>query len=328
MSNLFVNNDKINSIFLLLGEKENNISFSVAYGLANCRVFLKKFMVEVGYGVLSDEDCDRADVILQNFESEPGITDVEIILMDKFHIIIEAKRGWVFPSTGQILKYSGRNSFREKSVFKKLIVFNESNPEFTARHFPHKEIDNVPLDVMSWKKVKEIVSGSIKIGRDFENRLLKELAIYLDKISNMQKKQSNKVYVVSLGGNRPEGWNINFIDVVRNYNKYFHPVGGKKGGWPPEPPNYIAFRYHGRLQSIHHIDSYEVFRDPNIHFAEIPSSNDWELHYLYHLGPAMHPHHEVKAGPKIIRSMRVWAELDLLLTSDTIQEARDLSRLR
>lgn len=328
MSNLFINNDRVNSVFTLLGEKENNISYSVAYGLANCRVFLKNFMLEVGYGILTDDECKRTDIILQNFDNEPGITDIEIILMDKFHIIIEAKRGWIFPSTGQILKYSGRSTFKGKDVYKKLLVFNESNPEFTARHFPHKEIDDVPIVVMSWKQIKNIVSNSISAGRDFENRLLKELAIYLDKISTMQKKQNNKVYIVSLGG-VPEGWNISFIDIVRKYNKYFHPVGGKKGGWPREPPNYIAFRYSGKLQSIHHIDSYEVFRDPNIYFPEIPSSNDnWELHYLYHLGPAMYPHHEVKAGAKIIRSMRVWAELDLLLTSSTIQEARDLSNLR
>lgn len=328
MSNLFINNDQINSVFTLLGEKENNISYSVAYSLANCKIFLKNFMLEVGYGVLNDDECKRTDIILQNFDNEPGITDIEIILMDKFHIIIEAKRGWVFPSPSQIQKYSGRSTFKAKDVYKRLIVFNESNPEFTTRHFPYKEIDDVPVLVMSWKQIKNIVSRSSGMGRDFENRLLKELGVYLDKISTMQKKQNNRVYVVSLGG-VPEGWNISFIDVVRKYNKYFHPVGGKKGGWPREPPNYIAFRYYGKLQSIHHIDSYEVFKDPNVYFPEIPTSNNnWELHYLYHLGPAMYPHHEVKAGAKIIRSMRVWAELDLLLTSSTIQEARDLSNLR
>ena len=43
-------------------------------------------------------------------------------------------------------------------------------------------------------------------------------------------------------------------DIVNKKRIYFHPVGGGPGGWPSEPPNYIAFRYGGKLQTIHHID--------------------------------------------------------------------------
>lgn len=38
--------------------------------------------------------------------------------------------------------------------------------------------------------------------------------------------------------------------------KHFHPVGGKV--WVKDLPNYIAFRYDGKLQSIHHIEGYKV----------------------------------------------------------------------
>lgn len=327
MGRLFNNNQEINSIFSLLGTKENNITYSIAYALSSCRVFLRNFIKSVGGKTLTDLEFERVKIVLQNYDLEPGITDIEILLPGEFHIIVEAKRGWTFPSIDQINKYLKRSSFQSNQSFKKILIFNESTPEFTAAHFPHQSIQGVSIEVISWKQIKRIVSASKSIGRDYENRLLKELDSYLEKISTMQRKHSNRVYVVSLGG-KPQGWAISFIDVVRKYNKYFHPVGGGKGGWPSEPPNYIAFRFNGKLQSIHHIDDYEVFRNPHDYFDEIPSTDNWELHYLYHLGPAIRPAHEVKAGEKIIRSMRVWAELDLLLTSSTIQEARDLSQQR
>ena len=70
-----------------------------------------------------------------------------------------------------------------------------------------------------------------------------------------------------------------------------------------------------------------MFTDPSLHFKKTLKET-WDPHYLYHLGPTIRPAHEVKAGKKIIRSMRVWAMLDLLLTSQTIQDARDNSHAR
>jgi len=51
-------------------------------------------------------------------------------------------------------------------------------------------------------------------------------------------------------------------------------------------------------------------------------------HFLLHLGQAIKPPHEVRTGDKIKRSARVWCMIDLLLTSKTITEARDLTKNR
>jgi hypothetical protein len=181
--------------------------------------------------------------------------------------------------------------------------------------------------VISWKEIQEIAAGSRKSGYDAENRMLKELDHYLKKISTMKKADSNRVYVVSLGWQKDPNWDISWRDIVRKKLKYFHPVGGSIGGWPSEPPNYIAFRFDGKLQSIHHIEKFEVFVNPRKHFKEIPNQK-WREHYLYHLGPAFGPGHEVRTGKKIPRSMRVWSALDLLLTSQTVEEARDKTKIR
>ena len=140
----------------------------------------------------------------------------------------------------------------------------------------------------------------------------------------MQPQESNWVYVLALAQGSPNGWNISWIDIVKEKLKYFHPLGGR--GWPKVPPNYIAFRYNGRLQSIHHIESYTVFTNPHQEIPEI-TSEEWGPHFLYFLGPAMKPSKEIKTG-KIYPNGRVWCMLDTLLVCDTVAEARDLSKHR
>jgi hypothetical protein len=326
MADLYIFNDRIESIFQLLGQKENDISYSVGYAFGNCKTFLHKFLQHLK--IKTPFDPDKIKVRLQAHEKDKGFTDFEIIQENEFHIIIEAKRGWIFPTKSQLEKYATRPSFVSSTAKdKRIVVFNESNPAYTKTHFGITDIRKIPVEVVSWKDLEKIASSSKSIGRDAENRLIKELIIYLNKISSMQKIDSNMVYVVSLGSGTPDKWTISWQDIVNKHSKYFHPVGGSKGGWPAEPPNYIAFRYNGKLQSIHHIDKYEVFTDPTLHFPSAPKGM-WGPHYLYHLGPAMRPAHEVKAGKKIVRSMRVWSALDLLLTSKTIQDARDETQKR
>jgi hypothetical protein len=318
--------NRVHSVFELLGDKENDISFSVGYAFSQSKTLIQDFLAHIG--VLSDVNPTLTKVLLQQYENGKGYTDFEIVQGDDYHIIIEAKRGWVFPDIEQLTKYSSRDGFTNSPAkHKVIVVFNESTPEFAFANFPIQEINGIDVKVVSWKKIQELSITAIKRTRNAERLFLSELVLYLDQVSMMQQKESNWAYVVSLGSNIPEGWQISFTDIVEKKGLYFHPVGGGKGGWPTEPPNYIAFRYKGKLQSIHHIDGYEVFTDPSVFFPEIPSGN-WGPCFLYKLGTGIKPIHEVKAGPKIQRSMRVWAMIDLLLTCSTIEEARDKSKLR
>jgi hypothetical protein len=328
MTELYIYNNKIESIFQLIGQKENDITYSVGYAFGNCRQFLQNFLQHIK--ITTPFQPDKIVIKLQAHEKGKGFTDFEIIQENEFHLIIEAKRGWTFPSQGQLDKYATRLSFKNSlAKDKRIIVFNESIPAFTKAHFGIKQIQSIPIQVISWQDIQRLTTSSKKSGHDSENRLLKELNIYLNKISTMQQKDSNWVYIVSLGAGGPDKWNLTWQDIVNKHEKYFHPVGGGKGGWPPEPPNYIAFRYGGKLQSIHHIDKYEVFEDPSLHFPTAPKEK-WEEHYLYHLGAAIKPSpdREIRTGKRITRNNRVWAMIDLLLTSKTIQEAWEKSKLR
>ncbi len=100
-------------------------------------------------------------------------------------------------------------------------------------------------------------------------------------------------------------------------------------GWPHTPPNYIGFRFDGRLQQVRHVDRYEVVTRPHDYIPEIIPQADWtdEPHFLYTLGPPIVPAKPVLNG-KIWPNARLWCALDLLLTCDTISEARDKTQER
>lgn len=319
MTELYIFDSKIESMFQLLGQKENDISYSVGYSFASCRQLLDNFLRQIN---IKSFQPDKIKIKLQTHEKDKGFTDFEILQEGQFHLIVEAKRGWTFPTDNQLNKYASRLTFQNSSaVDKRIIIFNESTPAYTQAHFAKTTVSSFPVRVINWQTIQRLTTSSIKRGRDVENNILRNLGKYLNKISTMQKIDSNMVFVVSLGWDKPDNWQINWQDIVNKKRKYFHPVGGGKGGWPAEPPNYIAFRYGGKHQTIHHIDKYEVFKNPAIHFKEIPSAN-WEPYYLYHLGPSIVPTKEVKTG-KVYPSGRKWAMLDLLLTSDSVSEASD-----
>ncbi len=138
-----------------------------------------------------------------------------------------------------------------------------------------------------------------------------------------QRQDSNLVYVVSLGSGTHDGWTIPWIDIVTRYRRYFHPLGK---GWPKEPPNYLGFRYGGRLQSIHHVESYEVVTDLAKACPGIPRGAR-PPHFLYTLGPPILPSRIVKTG-NVYRNGKVWCALDALLTSTTVSRARDVTQKR
>jgi len=69
---------------------------------------------------------DKIEIRLQKFEKSKGFTDFEIIQEGDFHLIIEAKRGWVFPTYHQLKKlkmhFIKTSNQDEKMTFFKSIV--------------------------------------------------------------------------------------------------------------------------------------------------------------------------------------------------------------
>lgn len=257
-------------------------------------------------------------VALQERASAPGVTDIELT-GPRAHVIVEAKRGWEVPGQEQLRLYAPR---LRQDVHKAIVVMSECTPEFASIHLA-PSIDGVPIVHLGWREIAGFTG--LKRGKPSERHLLAQLRVYLERIVKMQNQESNLVYVVSLGSDRPHWSSVTWIQIVEERSCYFHPIG--TGGWPKEPPNYLGFRYDGRLQRISHVESWKVVTDLHSELPDLGNPGPWEPHFLYTLGPAIVPPRPVKNG-NIYPNGRVWAMLDLLLTCDTVAEARDRTKLR
>ena len=325
MSELMAYGTGVTNIFQLMGNHENDITKSIAWVMCKCPVFMHRVAEELFYISINPENVR---ISYQEYEKEKGITDLEITDDEIFYFIIEAKRGWILPGKEQLKLYSERKSILQSGAVNKAIVsMSECSEEYAKAYLPLKNVNGIPVKHLSWRKLFELADASISASSNAQKNLLRELMEYLEGIMNMQEKNSNMVYVVSVGTGNPDNCKLTWIDFVESYGKYFHPVGGGKSGWPKTPPNYIGFRYHGQLQSIHHIEDYSVTRNLHEHFPEMPDEELEIDHFVYKLGPAIRPSHVVKTG-NLYATGRVWAMIDTLLTSDTISEARDITKSR
>ena len=326
MAILSLHGQKLESMFELLGHDENDMTGSLGWALSQSPSFLDLFVREIG---LPPTGVREAQIRLQEYEPGRGFTDIEVELPGKFCAIIEAKRDWNLPARRQLTRYARRSQFRRYPFTRKrLVVVSDCTDEYTAARFGNQRFSGVPATPLGWSRVISIAKRSLRHAAHAEKGLLKQLLSYLEGLVGNQPKriESNRVFVVALGKWTGRGYKIPWIDFVEKQRRYFHPVGGK-GGWPSSPPTYIAFRYGGKLQSIHYIKGYEVLTNLRARIPGVPKG-EHDPCFLYTLGPAFRPEKEVPVGKKIHWAALRWCALDTLFTSRTISDAWETSRKR
>ena len=74
MPELYLHNKMIDTLFELLGEKENDVTYSVGWALSRSPAFLSAFLKEV---VGFQKNVDDVVVRLQDYRKQKGITDIE-----------------------------------------------------------------------------------------------------------------------------------------------------------------------------------------------------------------------------------------------------------
>jgi len=312
----------VGTVFDLLGDKENDMTFSLGWVLANSEHLVGALLKD-----LTGRSWDAVGsslVKLQTGRVDHGITDVEIELREDIAIVFEAKRGASLPSEIQLGKYAA--ALTKTSASQRLLVaLTNATPAYAASALASFNFRGILLMHRSWREIKAIVESVIPFETNANKLWLRAFVAYLNGVLQMETRFSNWTYVVSLGQGNPEGWSISWIDIVERRNRYFFPVGA--GGWPDPPPNYIAFRFAGRLQSIHHVEGYEVFTEPRSLFPEA-SDETWDPMYCLRLGPPIRPPKEIRNGPRVNQAARTWCMIDTLLTSDTISDALSESERR
>lgn len=318
---LFIHNREAKSIFETLGTKENGLTYSLGYVLSNSPKFLKAL---VKY--LHPKKVALRNVVIKLQEPatrsrDKGITDIEIVINNEVFILVECKKGWNVPPIDQLKKYRSRfGGFSKRKCM--YVVLSDCTEEY-VKNIYKESLYNIPIQSLSWQKVAETIDDNYRSASHREKFLLNEFRKYLSEAVFMESQESNWVYVVSLSNDKP-GWSkIGWIDYVKNKLKYFYPQGKN---WPPVPPNYMGFRYGGRLQSIHHVEKYEVVDDLHDYIPEVKKGKLRNMFLLW-LGDPFEPRKELPNG-NIWTNGRLWCMLDTLFTCDTIQQANVISKRR
>ena len=236
MTRLSLHGEPVETVFHLLGKDENAMTKSLGWCLSQVPSFLDRLGDVLGTPDLS---ARAAAVRLQESQTGTGITDLEIYAPGYAAWIIEAKRGFAVPSIEQLEKYAARLAqLKDRDAKRGLTVLAGLSTEWLVRQLPG-EINRIPVRAISWRDVRQMAERTRGGAGRAGSRLLVQFQTYLE---------SRHTF----------GGTTRFIDVVEKHRQYFHPVGGS---YPAEPPNYIAFRYDKLLQSIHHVDGYEIITD-------------------------------------------------------------------
>jgi hypothetical protein len=105
MTDLLLHGKPVGTVFDLLGDKEDDITYSLGWALAQSERLVAA-MLATAYG----EDIDAGALTalrLQETVAGAGRTDVEV-QTERVHLILEAKRGWWLPTESQLRRYAGR----------------------------------------------------------------------------------------------------------------------------------------------------------------------------------------------------------------------------
>ena len=320
---LYLRGEPIDTVFDLLGKKENDLTYSLGWAICQCPELLNWVAKHAKIALTKTVKID-----LQESSQYGGFTDLEV--SGGGHLIIEAKRGFALPSKAQLRLYASRlrqTSWRnpENSAF---LVISDCSEQYVRTHLPAK-ISQFRVRYLSWEQLCRVCSSKWSKCNNSQKRLLAEISRYFSSVAHMQDKQTNMVYVVVASNEKPDWSNLRWRDFPVQQRVYFHPINKH---WPQRPPKYIAFRWDGQLQQIHHIDSFDATDDLSTLVPEVKGKL-WrkerfgEDYFVYRLGPPIYPQRTVKNG-KIYGNGRIWAELDLLLTSNSIAAAVKKSKAR
>lgn len=317
---LRVYNKRISNVFSLYGTDENSATYAIGYALTKSPTFTCKFLQDVGN--LSFDEQQLSLNLQKSSASDTGFTDIEIKCNEHFHLIIEAKRNWQIPLSEQLIKY--RSRFSENTKANIMLTISSATQEFAKRH-PYDLGQNIQVTHRSWNDVVQIAASARSATRSLHEKIwLAELNNHLKGYVVMQNNKSNEVVVFSISKKavKPSS-NYSWIDIVKD-GHYFHPT---KPPYPKEPPNYIGFRWDGKIQSVHHIDSYELTPDPEK--KDKRWINSPLPHIVYSLGPPMKPQKIVKSG-RSMRNTICKCAIDTLLSGafSTLQEAVDETKKR
>ena len=230
-----------------------------------------------------DATPDEFAVSLEQADDQ-GRTDIELTGPGT-KVIIEAKQGWLVPDDQQFSLYASRFEGFEQALF---VSLSDSSTRWADQLL--RPIAGVPVVHVAWDTVRDALKTSISRTRGREQFWLQQLEGYMGQATSRRPLDDQWVFCVVASDALFGG--TTFRDWVREERVYFHPYGGHNT-WPKRPPNFLCFRWDGRVQQVNRVEDFEVVsrldeRWPSMDetdSASAPSRPVADPHIIYDLGP-------------------------------------------
>ncbi|WP_370332220.1 hypothetical protein [Mycolicibacterium hippocampi] len=204
------------------------------------------------------------------------------------------------------------------------MTLSQASAALAAYHLP-REIDGAPVVHLPWREVLDDIAEVRPACRGRQRIWLDELRKYLKGVIRVRSVADSWTYSVVLNNDRPNGSLFTFLEYVTDELTYFHPYG--TGGWPTEPPKFLAFRWNGAVRRIHRVEDYDVFPTLLDKYPELPEEElRMRPHAVYKLSARRLPPLEPIPNGASYRASRLWVLLDHLQTSKTLAEAIERTR--
>jgi len=301
------------AVFDLLGHDENDLTAALGFTLSRSPALMKALLAQVWP---SSGDLDPSEIgAALEVRGDVGRTDLELTFPGAA-VIIEAKRGWLLPSFEQLASYAPRISARGGGA---LVTLSQASHALAATQLP-AQVDGVPVLHLPWRDVLDKVDESRRLERGQARAWLDQFSTYLHGVIHVRSVSDSWTYCVVLNNERPGGGGrYTFSQYVTEDLRYFHPYG--IGGWPTEPPNFMAFRWQGAVHRIHRVVKADVVPSLLDRWPDIPATEDTvRPHAVYELGPRLPPFEPIMNGASY-RASRLWVLLDQLQSSETLAQA-------
>lgn len=300
----------VTAVFDLLGRDENDLTAALGFTLDRSPSLLAALAEGLAPGFPAPIS------VAMEVADEFGRTDLELHGPGRL-LVVEVKQGWDLPELEQLESYARRVLRRGGPAAGGLVTLSQASIEWAAAKLPTHAL-GVPVRHLPWALVLDLLGAARAGVRGAERLWLDELDTYLRRATAVRDISDCWTYCVVVSDDRPGGGGARTFRGFVEHGTYFHPFG--TGGWPKEPPNFMAFRWSNQVKRIHRVVAAEVIPDLQTRWPDIPRDDATQQpHAVYKLGPAL-PVPPLPSGQNY-RATRLLVLLDHLLVGPTLRDA-------
>jgi len=326
---LFAYGRAVKTPFGLLGTDERALTFALGYTMWWCPRLLQTFLGAVAIKRFRISHLRNAEIHLETRRDE-GITDIEVIIPNRLHLIIEAKVGLGLPTLDQCRRYIQRLK-SSAATYRLLVILvgMDCTPTLALYRQKDKDCDKF-LAGLQWVellKMRPLLLEHYAPSSE-EGRWARAFYDFLEGEFHMNS-YTEEVWIVP-AKKKPlweDGWS--FYDTHVKGRIYYR---SKRDGYTNQKPLYIALRAQGKVESIQRVLKIEhevILVNVLPQMRNIKDGWPREVpHTVWYLSEPVYLPKILPTGDPSMRGRHLFCDMDILLSSVSIKEAAERMKKR